>query len=511
LILKSNQDIGITYYILNETVSNNLIRGGGNAVTPTFSQDLNILKYNTYTNLTSVPLTVIFGVQSASAEGCITSLNKPITITIFPTPTLDVDLSLSACSDSSIGLILKTKSGFFPSLTYEVYNVKVDQGLQALPSNAPVPASLVSADYLKDDKYINNTSSPLTVEYTVFANSGCLSESGIVSVTINPHLDEISISGPELVCENQAGVVYNISPANSSSFYLWTADGSQISSEASGMGLTSITVDFSTLPSVLEVKETNAFGCNGPAAKFNTSVSGVVSIANQPSPICSGETTTLSAVGGSEYTWSPNIGLSVTTGSSVEASPLTSTTYQVTSEINGCLSSASVEVVVKPTPPKPIITISNLNTSSPLLTSSSSTGNQWYLNGSEIVSAINQNYTVEEPGTYIVRVNINNCLSEPSDPKNLIIVGVEELEEKLKAIEIYPNPVSKEVSIGLDKFEPKMNFKVMVFDQTGKQIKAFSSWGGSKINLDLSGYPSGLYLVRVTSNSESHSYRVIKE
>lgn len=46
--------------------------------------------------------------------------------------------------------------------------------------------------------------------------------------------------------------------------------------------------------------------------------------------ICEGESTTLTANGGSTYTWSPSTGLSSTTGTSVTAIPTSTTTYTVT-------------------------------------------------------------------------------------------------------------------------------------------------------------------------------------
>lgn len=50
------------------------------------------------------------------------------------------------------------------------------------------------------------------------------------------------------------------------------------------------------------------------------------------------------------FTWSPSIGLNTTTGATVTANPTTSTTYTVTSTINGCSNNNTVLVTVNPKP-----------------------------------------------------------------------------------------------------------------------------------------------------------------
>ena len=54
-----------------------------------------------------------------------------------------------------------------------------------------------------------------------------------------------------------------------------------------------------------------------------------ISVTTGPVAICSGSSTPLTASGAKNYSWSPGTGLSATTGSSVTASPITTTTYTV--------------------------------------------------------------------------------------------------------------------------------------------------------------------------------------
>lgn len=64
-------------------------------------------------------------------------------------------------------------------------------------------------------------------------------------------------------------------------------------------------------------------------------------------PICQGESTLLTASGGSSYTWSPGTGLSATTGSAVTANPTVSTSYTISTSNGLCSNSIIYEVVVR--------------------------------------------------------------------------------------------------------------------------------------------------------------------
>ncbi len=84
----------------------------------------------------------------------------------------------------------------------------------------------------------------------------------------------------------------------------------------------------------------------GTCSAFSTNVVASPSVA-----ICTTNSTTLSAVNGTTYTWSPATGLSATTGSSVTATPVSTTTYTVTGINAGCANTTStVSVTVNATP-----------------------------------------------------------------------------------------------------------------------------------------------------------------
>ncbi len=70
-----------------------------------------------------------------------------------------------------------------------------------------------------------------------------------------------------------------------------------------------------------------------------------------PITLCKGDTVTLSATGGTSYTWSPSAGLNTTSGAIVKAFPTTTTSYTVTSmDAAGCIGTNSVTIIVVPKP-----------------------------------------------------------------------------------------------------------------------------------------------------------------
>ena len=60
-------------------------------------------------------------------------------------------------------------------------------------------------------------------------------------------------------------------------------------------------------------------------------------------------------------------------------------------------------------PAKPTVTASNVDTETPLLTSNSTSGNQWFLNGSAISGATSSTLTVSQVGIYKVQVIVDGC------------------------------------------------------------------------------------------------------
>ncbi|MBK7311405.1 MAG: hypothetical protein IPI93_11620 [Sphingobacteriaceae bacterium] len=64
--------------------------------------------------------------------------------------------------------------------------------------------------------------------------------------------------------------------------------------------------------------------------------------------ICVGQTITLNAAGGTNYTWTPSTTLSNSVGASVDATPTITTTYNILGELSGCTSNTQITVTITP-------------------------------------------------------------------------------------------------------------------------------------------------------------------
>lgn len=185
-----------------------------------------------------------------------------------------------------------------------------------------------------------STPGTYTVTQTVTNSMGCTA-TATQTITILPKPDQ-QVSGGATVCTG--GTVPLLTTGGQS--YAW--------SPATGLSCTTCANPTATVTSAqtYTVIATGANGCHdtdqvavGMYPQPNVQVSA-------PQTICSGiGSATLTASGATTYIWSPATGLSAGTGSSVTASPSTTTTYTITgTSVNGCVSTAQTTVNVNPSP-----------------------------------------------------------------------------------------------------------------------------------------------------------------
>lgn len=227
----------------------------------------------------------------------------------------------------------------------------------------------------------------------------------------------------------------------------------------------------------------------------NTSVPNVS--AGSGSAICSGNSTTLngsSSTTGVTYNWyGPGI---VSGGSTLTptVNAVGSYTLTVTDPANGCTANDVVAVTAGTAPATPTIT-QNGST----LTSSSSTGNQWYLDGTAIPGATSQTYTYTAIGDYTVIVTNSSCSSASSAITTIISVGIAENNFE-NQITIYPSPAQ-------DFFIIEGNFneriKLTLTNISGKQVVNKMEDGFSKkYELNTEHLSNGIYLLTIEGESK---------
>ena len=153
------------------------------------------------------------------------------------------------------------------------------------------------------------------------------------------------ITGNASICANASGN-YSIVPIPGATTYTWAVPPGSIIN--SGQGTTSINLTAGNTSGNISVTATFSCGTSGPSTLMLTiGLVPVIVASSNPASVCSGGTSTLTASGGSTYTWMPgNL-----TGASVVVAPLITTTYTVTgTNAQGCSNTAMTTVTVIPSP-----------------------------------------------------------------------------------------------------------------------------------------------------------------
>ena len=271
-----------------------LTGGGGDTYLWSTGATTDVITVNPITT-TSYTLTVanLLGATSTTS----------ITVTVVPSPVLGVSGNTEICIGESTTL---TASG---GTNYTWNNGASGSTITVAPT----------------------TTTTYIVQET--ANAGCPA-AGSVSVTVNP-LPSGAITGTTEICIG-GSTTLSLSTINTSSLVWSTSETS-----------TTITVA-PTSSTTYSVTLTSLAGCQ-------STLSVSVTVNPLPTPsitgtlvLCIGESTTLTASGGTSYDWSNGV-----TGSTLTVAPTNSTTYEVlTTDANGCRASASQTVTVNllPTP-----------------------------------------------------------------------------------------------------------------------------------------------------------------
>ncbi|MDL5044486.1 hypothetical protein QQ054_00300, partial [Oscillatoria amoena NRMC-F 0135] len=150
------------------------------------------------------------------------------------------------------------------------------------------------------------------ISVTEISADGCVGDPQPFTITVESSPAANVITGPNPVCKQQTGVVYQTASSNPLSTYTWSviAGDAAIVGAASGVGLNQVTVDFGTAnSSTLRVQEVSPTGCSGAAATLVVNANDRPVMTSLPSAsICSGQATqdvlTLtSSIGGSTFNW----------------------------------------------------------------------------------------------------------------------------------------------------------------------------------------------------------------
>ncbi|MFL6246902.1 MAG: carboxypeptidase regulatory-like domain-containing protein [Thermoanaerobaculia bacterium] len=263
----------------------------------------------------------------------------------------------------------------------------------------------------------------LSGDYTVIVTAlGCPSApSSATSVTVNPApaTPTIGADGPTTFCSGGSVLLTSSSATGNQ----WLLDGNPIGGETNQTYIATASGSYSVV--------VTASGCPSPASAGTVvTVNPIPAIpvigTGGPTTFCTGGSVTLTSSSASGNQWYLD-GNPIETAANQQYSATATGSYTVVVTTSGCPStpSAATNVTVDPIPATPTITPGGPTTFCPggsvLLTSSSATGNQWYLNGNPIGGETNQTYSATATGSYTVVVTASGCPSPPSSATSVIV------------------------------------------------------------------------------------------
>jgi len=263
------------------------------------------------------------------------------------------------------------------------------------PGNAPV-----GGDFSGPGTAANGSFNPVAagvgvheIAYTFTNNNGCQQTIFDQVEVVNSTISVSASASNSTVCSGQS-VTLSAQSSGATNF-VWNpglVSGATIST----------TVNASTN---FQVTATNAEGCVASAAVPVIAIQNSATIAGA-STICEGQTTTLTASGGTSYTWSPG----GQTTASISVSPSATTTYTVTAtNANGCTATATKTVTVNPSP-TPTIAGANFvcQGQATTLTASGGTSYTWSPGG-QTTASISVSPSVTTTYT-VTATNANGCV-----------------------------------------------------------------------------------------------------
>ncbi len=147
---------------------------------------------------------------------------------------------------------------------------------------------------------------------------------------------------------------------------------------------------------------------------------------------------------------------------------------------------ATINVTVNPAPAIP--TISFVNN---ILTSTSATSYQWYLNSNVIPGATSQSYTPMQNGFYTVVVtNANGCSATSA---SFDVLGLSAQEISSSQLQVFPNPLVTS-SVFIFSGYPSAAF-VRISDVQGKIILETASNANKQLSLERKDFEEGIYFI----------------
>jgi hypothetical protein len=440
--------------------------------------------------------------STLNAKSCSESTNS-IKVTVNPVAVVPTITGPSTSCLNTVENTYTTESG-------------MSNYLWTVSSGGTITAGGSTNDNYVKVKWISEGAQSVSVNYTD-SNSNTAPEPTVFNVTVSQLLVTSAITGNAELCSDARNKVYQVMN-HPGSTYAWTVPIGILNKNFDG-NLYFILVD-AVAPGIgnIQVIETNSMGCTGLPVIFEVTVVpvSVAEVVAGPATVCQGDVSVVYSVpdkAGSEYSWLLPAGASIIsdpTGHQIQVnfSMAGAGNISVTETLlPGCITiHAPIYVTINPLPSTPVITeVDNI------LTSSATSGNQWYLDNIPIAGATGQSFTATTTGDYFVIVTQNVCVSAHSNIIEVSTLTSVKETAFVRVFDVYPNPNSGRFII---RFEP---FQKDEFDLEILNSKGTTTWKMEKVKvdgifltqLDLQEFSPGTYLIILSNKTDRIIRRII--
>ena len=256
-----------------------------------------------------------YSVLGISSSDYTVTANRPV-LTVTYAPSLTVTpTSTVICAGKSTGITVSGATG---------YSWSPGGGLSST-TGASVTASPT----------VNTT-------YTITGTSGSCVSTATSTITVNA-VPTLTVTPASAAICTGSNTTFTASGAST---YTWApATGLNVTTGASVTANPTVNITYT-------ITGTNASACTNTLTNVLT-VNALPSLTVTPSSgtICAGSNATFTAAGASTYTWSPNTGLSATTGASITANPTVNITYTITgTNASACINTKTASLTVNALP-----------------------------------------------------------------------------------------------------------------------------------------------------------------
>jgi PKD repeat protein len=110
--------------------------------------------------------------------------------------------------------------------------------------------------------------------------------------------------------------------------------------------------------------------------------------------------------------------------------------------------------------------------------------------------------SVQKNGVWYSATNLLSFnTSLPIEPVSCLENDIEDLDAENGTIDVYPNPTSGLLNISFENMQDVDGYDVEMFDALGRMVSSIKVSGAADYSMDISSYPEGLYIVRISSST----------